>query len=101
MGKRGDECSLAEPLRGLQENRVATREENGVLGFPSPDAGALAGLQAVSGSWDQEVMERQLIEELNSDICGFLSILGIWYCPLEQLPGQLWGPAGRGEGIPR
>ena len=66
-----------------------------------PDAGALAGLQAVSGSWDQEVMERQLIEELNSDICGFLSILGIWYYPLEQLPGQLWGPAGRGEGIPR
>ena len=45
-------------------------------------------------------MERQLIEELNSDICGFLSILGIWYSPLEQLPGWLWGPAGSGEGIP-
>ena len=24
------------PLRGLQETRVATREESGVLGFPSP-----------------------------------------------------------------
>ena len=23
------------PLRGLQENRVATREDSGVLGFPS------------------------------------------------------------------
>ena len=25
------------PLRGLQETRVATREESGVLGFPSPE----------------------------------------------------------------
>ena len=34
-----DEASLTRkplrPLRGLQETRVATREESGVLGFPS------------------------------------------------------------------
>ena len=29
----GGACGL--PLRGLQESRVATREESGVLGFPS------------------------------------------------------------------
>ena len=27
--------AVARPLRGLQESRVATREESGVLGFPS------------------------------------------------------------------
>ena len=30
-----EEAGQLRPLRGLQETRVATREESGVLGFPS------------------------------------------------------------------
>lgn len=41
-----------------------------------PDAGALGGCRCQDPRI-KKVMERQLIEELNSDICGFLSILGI------------------------
>ena len=30
-----EESGKLRPLRGLQETRVATREESGILGFPS------------------------------------------------------------------
>ena len=37
------------PLRGLQETRVATREESGVLGFPSRHMEVMMRLQRVRG----------------------------------------------------
>ena len=37
------------PLRGLQETRVATREESGVLGFPSTRGLTPRGLGGIGG----------------------------------------------------
>ena len=39
MGERGYMYTYLEAAQGVQETRVATREESGVLGFPSQSLG--------------------------------------------------------------
>ena len=47
------DCVDHRPLRGLQETRVATREESGVLGFPSNCEGKLGvALESLQGPRD-------------------------------------------------
>ena len=56
------------PLRGLQETRVATREESGVLGFPSPtepQGWAEGGVQGARATLEPVARRRFGTERVN------------------------------------
>ena len=77
------------PLRGLQETRVATREESGVLGFPSRRGLTPRGSLECSPRDSQESSPAPQFKTINSSVLSFLyspTLTSIHAGDLRELP---------------